>query len=80
MTLNDDTEITHSEMKEDDTKDTDPNEEEKKRSIIKYCIAYKKSNRTNKCVKVIGRCLHQCEGTKADALFAANLLKMLAGE
>lgn len=56
------------------------NEEEKKRSIIKYCLAYKKSNRTNKCVKVIGRCLHQCEGTKADALFAANLLKMLAGE
>jgi len=55
-------------------------EEGKKRAIIKYCLAYKKSNRTNKCVKVIGRCLHQCEGTKADALFASKLLTMLVGD
>lgn len=52
-------------------------EEDKKRAIVKYCLAYKKSNRVNKCVKIIGRVLHQCEGTQADALFAASLLNLL---
>ena len=56
------------------------NQEEKKREIIKYCLAYKKSGRRNKCIKIIGRCLHQCEGTKQDAFFASTLLRMLSGD
>lgn len=57
-----------------------PTQEEKIRDIVKYCLAYKKSGRTNRAIKVIGRCLHQCEGTTEDALYAAKLLNMLGGD
>lgn len=55
-------------------------QEEKKREIIKYCLAYKRMGRVNKCVKKIGKCLYGCQGTKEDAMFASKLLKMLASD
>lgn len=50
---------------------------EKEEFIVRFCLAYKKTNRINKCVNTIGKALHECEGTPEDAYFAGKLLQML---
>ena len=51
--------------------------EEKIRSLIKFCIAYKKSGRVNRCAKIIGKSLAESEGTINDVKTAKLLLSIL---
>ena len=53
---------------------------DKIKSLIKYCIAYKKTNRINKCARIIGRSLAECEATTEDVKVARMLLKILLDE
>ena len=53
---------------------------DKIKSLIKYCIGYKKANRTNKCARIIGRSLAECEATTEDVKVARMLLKILLDE
>lgn len=55
-------------------------EDEKVRELIKYCIAHKKSGRINRCARIIGRSLAECEATINDVKVARVLLKILEGE
>lgn len=54
--------------------------DDKKRTLIKYCLKYKQGGRINKCVKNIGWALNNCEGTKEDAKMASFLLNILTEE
>ena len=53
--------------------------EEKLRSLIKFCLAYQKSGRVNRCAKIIGRSLAECEATVEDVKVARLLLQILEG-
>ena len=53
--------------------------DEKIRSLIKYCIAYKKTGRVNRCARIIGRSLAECEATLEDIKVAKVLLEILEG-
>ena len=53
--------------------------EEKLRSLIKFCLAYQKSGRINRCAKIIGRSLAECEATVEDVRVARLLLQILEG-
>ncbi len=53
--------------------------DEKIKSLIKYCIAYKKTGRVNRCARIIGRSLAECEATLEDIKVAKVLLEILEG-
>ena len=53
--------------------------DEKIKSLIKYCIAYKKTGRVNRCARIIGRSLAACEATLEDIKVAKVLLEILEG-
>ena len=55
-------------------------EQEKLKGLVKYCYAYHKSGRINRCAKLIGRCLNECEGTSQDVRVAKLLLGILVGD
>ena len=54
--------------------------EEKLKSLVKFCLAYQKSGRVNRCAKIIGRSLAECEATIEDVKVARLLLTILEGE
>ena len=54
--------------------------EEKVKSLIKFCIAYQKSGRVNRCARIIGRSLAECEATIEDVKMARLLLSILEGD
>ena len=56
------------------------NDEEKLKSLIKFCMAYQKSGRVNRCAKIIGRSLGECEATIEDVKVARLLLTVLEGK
>lgn len=56
------------------------NDEEKLKSLVKFCIAYQKTGRVNRCAKIIGRSLGECEATIEDVRVARLLLGILEGE
>lgn len=56
------------------------NDEEKLVALIKFCYAYSKSGRTNRCAKIIGRSLNECKATKEDIEVARKLLQILEGK
>lgn len=56
------------------------NDKEKLKSLIKFCIAYQKTGRVNRCAKIIGRSLGECEATIEDVRVARILLGILEGE
>ena len=56
------------------------NDEDKLKSLIKFCISYQKTGRINRCAKLIGRCLNECEGTIEDVKVARLLLTILEGK
>lgn len=53
--------------------------EEKIKSLIRYCLAYQKTGRVNKCARIIGRSLAECEATIEDIKVAKLLLSVLEG-
>lgn len=53
---------------------------DKLKELIKFCIAYQKSGRVNRCAKIIGRSLGECEATIEDVKVARLLLSILEGE
>lgn len=53
--------------------------EDKIKTLIKYCIAYKKTGRINRCARIIGRSLAECEATIEDVKTAKLLLGILEG-
>lgn len=55
-------------------------EDEKVKSLIKFCLAYQKSGRVNRCAKIIGRSLAECEATVEDVKVARLLLTILEGD
>lgn len=54
--------------------------EEKLKSLIKFCLAYQKSGRINRCARIIGRSLAECEATIEDVKTARLLLTILEGD
>lgn len=54
--------------------------DEKVKSLIKFCYAYHKSGRVNRCARIIGRSLAECEATKDDIKVARLLLQVLEGD
>ena len=54
--------------------------EEKLRTLVKFCIAYQKSGRINRCARIIGRSLAECEATIEDVKTARLLLSILEGD
>lgn len=54
--------------------------EQKIKSLIKFCLAYKNSGRVNRCARIIGRSLAECEATVEDVKVARLLLTILEGE
>lgn len=56
------------------------NSEEKLKVLIKYCYSYHKSGRTNRCAKIIGRSLAECQATIDDIKVARLLLQILEGD
>ena len=54
--------------------------DEKVKSLIKFCIAYQKSGRVNRCARIIGRSLAECEATIEDVKMARLLLSILEGD
>lgn len=54
--------------------------DEKLKSLVKFCFAYKKSGRVNRCARIIGRSLAECEATVEDVKIAKLLLGILEGE
>lgn len=54
--------------------------DEKLKSLVKYCLAYQKSGRVNRCARLIGRSLSECEATIDDVKIARLLLTILEGE
>lgn len=54
--------------------------QEKKKTIVKYCMRYKQGGRINNAVKNIGWSLNHCQGSEEDARFAKLLLEILIGE
>lgn len=55
-------------------------DEEKLKSLVKYCMAYQKTGRVNRCAKIIGRSLGECEATIEDVRVARLLLSILEGD
>jgi len=55
-------------------------DEEKLKVLIKYCYSYHKSGRTNRCAKIIGRSLAECQATVDDIKVARLLLQILEGD
>lgn len=55
-------------------------DKDKLKSLIKFCISYQKSGRVNRCAKIIGRSLSECEATIEDVKVARLLLSILEGE
>lgn len=53
---------------------------EKQKSLIKYCIKYKRGGRINNAVKTVGWSLNHCRGSEEDAKFAKLLLDILIGD
>lgn len=53
---------------------------DKIKSLIKFCLAYQKSGRVNRCARIIGRSLAECEATIEDVKVARLLLTILEGE
>lgn len=53
---------------------------EKLKSLIKFCLAYQKSGRVNRCARIIGRSLAECEATIEDVKTARLLLTILEGD
>ena len=51
--------------------------QKKIRELIKYCLAYKKTGRINKCARIIGKSLFECEATIEDVRVAKLLLNVL---
>lgn len=60
-------------------RDVETMSDEKIKSLIKYCIAYKKTGRVNRCARIIGRSLAECEATLEDIKVAKILLEILEG-
>lgn len=56
------------------------NDDEKLKSLIKYCYSYHKSGRINRCAKIIGRSLAECQATPDDVKVARLLLQILEGD
>ena len=56
------------------------NEEDKLKSLIKYCYAYHKGGRPNRCAKIIGRSLNESQATINDIKVARLLLQILEGD
>ena len=54
--------------------------DEKAKELIKFCLAYKRSGRVNRCAKIIGRSLAECEATIEDVKMARLLLSILEGD
>lgn len=54
--------------------------EDKLKSLIKFCLAYQKSGRVNRCARIIGRSLAECEATIEDVKTARLLLTILEGD
>ena len=54
--------------------------DEKIKSLIKFCLAYQKSGRVNRCARIIGRSLAECEATIEDVKMARLLLSILEGD
>lgn len=54
--------------------------EDKLKSLVKFCLAYQKSGRVNRCAKIIGRSLAECEATIEDVKVARLLLTILEGD
>jgi len=54
--------------------------EDKLKSLVKYCYSYHKSGRPNRCAKIIGRSLAECQGTIDDIKVARLLLQILEGD
>lgn len=55
-------------------------EEEKIKTLIKYCYSFQKTGRVSRCAKIIGRSLAECECSKNDIKVAKLLLKILEGD
>lgn len=51
--------------------------DEQLKELIKYCLAYKKTGRINRCARIIGRSLAECEATIEDVKAAKLLLHVL---
>lgn len=51
--------------------------DEQLKELIKYCLAYKKTGRINRCARIIGRSLAECEATIEDVKVAKLLLHVL---
>lgn len=47
------------------------------KELVKYCLAYKKTGRINRCARIIGRSLAECEATIEDVKVAKLLLHVL---
>lgn len=54
--------------------------DEKLKSLVKFCLAYRKTGRINRCAKIIGRSLAECEATIEDVKVARLLLSILEDE
>lgn len=54
--------------------------DEKLKALIKFCLAYQKRGRVNRCAKIIGRSLAECEATVNDVKVARLLLTILEGD
>lgn len=54
--------------------------EDKLKSLVKFCLAYKKTGRINRCAKIIGRSLAECEATQNDVKVAKLLLTILVDD
>lgn len=55
-------------------------EKEKQKTLVKYCMKYKRGGRINEAVRTIGWSLNHCNGGEKDAKFANFLLNILLGE
>ena len=55
-------------------------EEEKLKSLVKFCYSYYKSGRIGPCAKIIGRSLAECSCTLEDIRVAKLLLRILEGD
>ena len=54
-------------------------EEEKLKSLVKYCYTCRKSGRVNRCAQIVGRSLTESQATIDDVKVARLLLQILDG-
>ena len=55
-------------------------DDEKLKSLVKFCYSYYKSGRISPCAKIIGRSLAECSCTIDDIKVAKLLLRILEGD